>query len=415
MTDLSMRATCTAILGACLAVSTLRFGATQEHVLYGAFLVLAPLTLFVLFRLADPADPAPAEAAALWAVGAALLTAATLQPTARAFGYLIVAVGWMVLLQARQLAGHEAIRHALWALLVALGVLEAGVGLLQGVAGVDRIGLYERGLGDIASGTFINRNHYAAHLNMCFSMMLGALYLQFGARRRRRTARSELYAWTWVMAIGLSSVGVASLLSRSRGGAVSLLGTLVVLFALLSLRRRRQPTPMPPAFALVLILLTVLLTATLGVDALAGRWFADSEVRRPQIYADTLRMIADSPWLGVGAGMYAWRFRAYQTIQPEAHYDHAHNDYLQSAAEWGVPAASVFWGFLFVVLVRVARTFLRAEDHARAALSLGVAGAIVSISLHSLVDFSLQIPANLMTLGLVLGLGLALVREETAA
>jgi len=116
-------------------------------------------------------------------------------------------------------------------------------------------------------------------------------------------------------------------------------------------------------------------------------------------------VIADQPWLGIGPGMYKWRFRPYQPGPVSLWYDHAHNDYLQVAAEWGVPLALAFWAIVIWFFLASARLFLaERRDSWLQGMALGCAGALLSILLHSLVDFNLQIPTNLMLFCMVLGL-----------
>ena len=102
--------------------------------------------------------------------------------------------------------------------------------------------------------------------------------------------------------------------------------------------------------------------------------------------------------------MYRWRFRPYQTEQLDLRFDQAHNDYLQAAAEYGLPLALLFWAFVVWRFFRALFHFFDSRNPRTQGLALGAAAAIFTILVHSLVDFNLQIPANLATFALVLGL-----------
>ena len=120
-----------------------------------------------------------------------------------------------------------------------------------------------------------------------------------------------------------------------------------------------------------------------------------------------VRMIDDHPWLGTGQGTFAYAFPAYRSpnVSLWGVWDLAHNTLLEIAADMGVPLAALVvaaWLAVFVVLVRGA--FVR-----RGGLAVPVAGLAVAILavLHSLIDFSLQIPGFAIVALCLVGAGLA--------
>ena len=128
---------------------------------------------------------------------------------------------------------------------------------------------------------------------------------------------------------------------------------------------------------------------------------------RLETYKSTLRMIDDHPWLGTGQGTFAYAFPAYRSpnVSLWGVWDLAHNTLLEIAADMGVPLAALVvaaWLAVFVVLVRGA--FVR-----RGGLAVPVAGLAVAILavLHSLIDFSLQIPGFAIVALCLVGAGLA--------
>src|SRR5262249_45610083 len=104
----------------------------------------------------------------------------------------------------------------------------------------------------------------------------------------------------------------------------------------------------------------------LGLDVIAARYAelgtVDSLVRegRVVVYRDTLRMIGANPW-GIGLGTYRDKFREYQTFHPDQLFDHAHNDYLETTVEWGLPLGLVFWATILFVLAAAIRAFFRRQ------------------------------------------------------
>src|SRR4030095_10720061 len=150
----------------------------------------------------------------------------------------------------------------------------------------------------------------------------------------------------------------------------------------------------------------------IGLDSITVRYAElvaeDAIVRdgRLVVFQDTVRMIMRNPY-GLGTGQYQDRFREYQTYRLEQLFDHAHNDYLETMAEWGVPIAVAFWIVIGSTLVFAIRAFLGPAPPQTRGVLLACIGAIVSILLHSLTDFNLQIPSNVMLFFSFVGIAIA--------
>jgi hypothetical protein len=115
---------------------------------------------------------------------------------------------------------------------------------------------------------------------------------------------------------------------------------------------------------------------------------------RLAILIDTLAMIQQQPWSGVGFGEFnfAWSLTPFPQ-RPSPFFDHTHNLPLQLVVELGVPLALVVIGLLLWALWRAAREAW--QTSAEAGLSeLGVAQRcavlmVCMIGLHSLVEYPL--------------------------
>ena len=334
-----------------------------------------------------------------------LLAAAAFLPALESKGFVHAGVGWMTLVITLWIAGRGpgSARGLVW-FLVGLGCFEAAYGFVQAIGGVDYIGSHFRNLGPVATGTLIHYNHYAGLLNMVFALSVGVALGGRSRARRGRAAVGEHGARTWLLILGCASMGLAVILSRSRGGTVTLVATTVFLAAMLALRGWNDREMRGATRAGGILLLTVAgLGLAFGVDAVLARFANVGTDHRTVIFKDTLRMIADHP-MGIGPGLYQWRILSYETLGSTDHYGHAHNDYLEVTAEWGILVALLFWGMVGWRFYRVTTGFLAASEPWTRGLCLGCAGAILTILLHSLVDFNLYIPANLMVFAMVLGL-----------
>ena len=333
-----------------------------------------------------------------WILTVLLFSGVFLLPTIEGRGLVVLALGWigfcLSLILTRD--GTSSARTMV-IFLVFLASAEALAGLIQAI-----------GSQELAKGTFTNRNHFAGLLNMTIPLAIGGLYANYSGSHER--LRSEVLARAWIVLLSCAFMGLGVLLSLSRMGSISLCLTLFLLAVLLSMQPNRGPRSKKRTLSAravwVLLFTTLVLGAWIGMEGLIERFGVIDQIedRRAIVYGDTLNLIAERPLLGVGPGMYEWRFRPYQTLDPGGWWRHAHNDYLETAAEWGIPMALLFWTFVVWRLWRSIKVFFESRDSWQQGMSLGCAGAIFSILVHSLVDFNLQIPANWIIFCVILGL-----------
>lgn len=86
--------------------------------------------------------------------------------------------------------------------------------------------------------------------------------------------------------------------------------------------------------------------------------------------------------------------------------DHAHNDYLEFAAELGLVGSVLLFGLIQAGLALMVDGINRMGRTRDRYLLLGCAGGVIAILFHSLADFNLQIPADALVFATILGLGL---------
>ena len=135
-------------------------------------------------------------------------------------------------------------------------------------------------------------------------------------------------------------------------------------------------------------------------------WFGD----RGESWRTALRSIVDRPFTGHGPGN--WMGAASQhTDDPFVRtffqfLQFTHQDVLQSAVEWGLPATLGWWGLLAGALVAVfrARHWL-SERHRQ--LGIAAACGLAAVLLQAQIDFPLQIPAVAFNVVILAALGWA--------
>jgi len=104
-------------------------------------------------------------------------------------------------------------------------------------------------------------------------------------------------------------------------------------------------------------------------------------------------------------GSYYTNFPHYQGSDLTSYYDHAHNDYLEFAAETGVVGFLLSGMAVLLTLAVVLAALYRRRSSINRGMAFGVTMAMTALLIHSTVDFNLQIPANAATFMLILALG----------
>jgi len=223
--------------------------------------------------------------------------------------------------------------------------------------------LFPTGYTDYVLGPIVYHNHYAAFIEAVLPMAL------YEALRGKRRALLH----TAIPAAMYASV----IASGSRAGSVLASAEVVAVIAILWLGGRASGR----AAGLSLVSLAALcavFTLVVGPEAVWSR-FQIAEEMRPQFAAASLHMISAHPWIGVGLGTWPTVYPRYALADFGVYVNQAHSDWLQWAAEGGVP---------FVLMIATLFTWsIRAAW--RSVWGLGV----VAVFLHASVDYPFSRPA----------------------
>ena len=275
-------------------------------------------------------------------------------------------------------------------------------------------------------GEFLSPNVFAYLMEMAFGLSAG-LMLGVGVRRDRIPIYLAIALVVWT----------ALVLSNSRGGILSLtIQSIFLLFVSLNwysarqlLRQDGRQHKWLTYFRtswLVRVLFVVLLITTLvgGISWVGGEGLAsrlrtgDSAqertdgVSRAEIWRSSWKLIKSHPWTGVGFGAFFLAIPEYQTGSGRLKVEQAHNDYLDLAANGGVVAVGLAGWFIAMVIWRV-RSSLRSGDAFRRAASLGAMAGILSVAVHSFVDFGLQVTGIGVVFAALLAISVADTRVES--
>ena len=303
--------------------------------------------------------------------------------------------------------------------LLGIGVFEAFYGLIQYLTGWQQIFFYAKKfyLQD-ATGTYINRNHFAGLLEMILPFAV-AFALQHAWTLRQRmpgetaharrllSSREFPFLVSWIFIAALLFAALVS--SRSRMGILS---GLVSLIAVLTLAGTSQLSARAHVAVGALFLLGLIGVAVwVGSDPAITRFetlndqYTHPGQDRLSIWRDTLHLIRRHPVFGSGFGSFATAYPSVQTAFLNNVVDHAHCDYLEVVTELGLPGGILLFGAIFWVLGLTFRHCRKSGAGYDKAISFACLGSIVSILLHSLADFNLYIPANALIFAMILALG----------
>ncbi len=305
---------------------------------------------------------------------------------------------------------------ALVGVLVLAALVEVGIGLLQVALRIGPPHFLAGGILMRAHGTFGQPNPYGGYL---------ALVLPIAVAIALLAPRPSLRLVGWGIAL---AIGCGILLSLSRGAWLGTLAALSLVWLLESQRNRLRAIALAYAgltASLIVLVLGVVPEAILSrvTDLYVYGTRLLQELRagpNPDNWAILERvsqwyagwqMFAENPYLGVGIGNYPKAYAVYALPGWPTGVGHAHNYYLNLAAEGGLLTFSVFLFFLVVVWRLAVRASRRSPDAWGRVLALGLMGSVAAFSAHSLVD-SLFVHSIGILLGILFGLLSALEAIE---
>jgi len=288
--------------------------------------------------------------------------------------------------------------HLLVRTIVIFGFLLALFGLTQSFTSPTKVYWFRELSQSTAFGPFINRHHFAGYMELTIALPLGLLFAGAIEKERRLL---------YLFVAGL--MGIALVMTSSRGGIISLVAEILFFVAVTSIWRPNNSDRHKRNDRLKGVLIRVglgvgLLAALfVGVLALGGEFsimrFIDSvntddpTTGRAHFWAVTLDIIKAHPWLGTGLGAFGVVYTHYDTRNGLFRLEQAHNDYLQVLSDAGIIGAIIALSFV-VILFRRAYLRMQSEDDFRRGVALAALGGCFAVLVHSLFDFTLHTTSN---------------------
>lgn len=297
--------------------------------------------------------------------------------------------------------------------LVFSGTFQAAYGAFMVLSGLELGFFVEKYAGQgVATGTFVNRNHLAGYLVMCLAAGIGLLMSQL-ARDSSSSWKERLRHWLRLLLspkirlrIYLAVMVIALVLTRSRMGNIAFFASLGLAGGIALLTGRRFSSRVVALLASLFVVDMLILGKWFGLDKLVQRLQATSPGTESRVWSNeyTLDYIARFPLTGSGGGSFYGIFPNFQSEALGGFHQHAHNDYLEFAAELGIPAAMVLMVFVLLALWQAYRLQCERRNPLYKGVGFAVTMTICWAAIHSTTDFNLQVPANALTFVTILAL-----------
>ncbi len=305
----------------------------------------------------------------------------------------------------------------IFSVLIAMGVFEAFYGLYELYNRNPRILFYEKIHHlDSVTGTFVNRNHFSGFLEMIIPLTIGLIIARISffslanLRWREKLLRLSHKGLSINLLLGGSIVvmSLAILFSKSRSGIFILFLTFVLFFGFASLffRDSKKHEKWIKKFLNISFMIVIIISLYIGIEATLERFELEEllESGRPIFWGNTLRIFSEYPLFGTGLG-------TFPSIYPDLMKDgeilriyHAHNDFLEYLTELGIVGFLLIFGGILILLYHSFILWKKRQDPDLKGLAMGGFISIFGILIHSITDFNLHIPANMLLFSVVLSL-----------
>jgi len=286
--------------------------------------------------------------------------------------------------------------------IVIFGSVMAFFGILQRLAGADAIYGLRPSPHALPFASFINQHHFAAFMEMTIGVTLALIFGQATKKDKQI-----------LLIIAVVVMGIAILLTGSRGGLLSLLGVVGFIVTANLLRKKkggessgeenkevflRNFVFIAGGLALMLVLFGAVILLGGDESLLRGVGFpgnqADITTGRSHFWQIALKIFFDYPIFGAGLDSFGTAFTAYDSWNGNYRVEQTHNDYLQILADAGILGFACVAAFIFLLFRQSLQIIGTASDNFRRNAAIGALAGCFGVLVHSFFDFPLRTTAN---------------------
>ena len=285
---------------------------------------------------------------------------------------------------------------------IIFGAALAFFGILQRLADPDTIYGIRNSPQSLTFGPFGNQHHFAALMEMTGGLTLGLL---FGRETRREHK--------FLLMIAALLMGIALVLTSSRGGIISFTGVIMFLAAANFLPgkrngKRRHGEARRADFKRLLVLSAACVGFVIlifgGVLFLGGDQSllrgiglteqADITSGRSHFWAVAVKIFFAHPIIGAGLEAFGAAYTQFDSYNGIYRVEQAHNDYLQTLADAGILGFICVASFIYLLFKESLERIGNAKDGFCKNTALGALAGCFGILIHSFFDFPLRTPSN---------------------
>jgi len=275
-------------------------------------------------------------------------------------------------------------------LIVILGGALSLFGIVQYVGGITDYWWHQK---KFISSVYVNHNHFAGFLELTIPLCLGIIM----SEKKNDIKLFYIYLITVMV--------TAFIFSMSRGAWFSL-GISMALMASLFYNRGMADR----RFFITLLVIAIIgffIINSINMKLFLNRLASYRDLTfsgRVEIWKGTLKVIRESPFFGTGLGMFIYHFPKYRPEGLNMFVNYAHNDYLQVMAEMGIFGLICMVYMIFLIIKKGFTTYSVSSTRFKRFVTIGATIGVLSIAIHSLADFNLNIPANAILFAVISGL-----------
>lgn len=297
---------------------------------------------------------------------------------------------------------------------ITFGALIAAFAIFQKLVNPDKIYGARETVQASIFGPFVNGHHFAALMEMTLGLSLGLMY--------GRSVRKELRV---IFLLAAVLMGVAIIMTGSRGGLLSFIGVLGFVTVLSLTKKGKGETEDAGgqtkflligggmAFLLLMAGVGLMLSGDSAMRGIGlGDVGTDLSTGRFHYWHVAFEVFKHDPLLGAGLDAFGVAFTQHDTWNGVFRLENAHNDYLQVLAEAGVPGFICIVGFIFLLFKQGLENIRSTTDKFYRSAATGALAGCFGVMIHSFFDFPLRTPANVLVFLLMASLVLVSVKHS---